>query len=377
MLVAVGIGICVLLAYSNGANDNFKGVATLYGSGTTTYRRALGWATVSTLAGSLGALILSQGLIAKFSGRGLVTDAVAAMPGFSLSVGLAAGLTVFLATRFGLPISTTHALIGALAGAGWIASGSVNLKQLGNTFFLPLLFTPILAMMAAAFLYPLLKICAKALGLTGGHEVCICVQAASASSVLLSGAYEGGGADLSLQRPSPTISAGRIESCQVHGAKSVVRMRLGQAQDALHFLSAGVVGFARGLNDTPKIAALFLTGSVVSVQFAIVATAVFMMLGGLLHAKKIAETMSHRVTKMDPDHGFVGNLVTGFIVISASKLALPVSTTHVSCGALFGIGAATGMGFWKTIGTIVLAWITTLPIAAASGAILFPLVKLL
>src|SRR5258706_7153802 len=103
----------VFLAYANGANDNFKGVATLYGSGTTTYRKALAWATVCTLAGSFSVLIVSQGLIAKFSGRGLVADQVAATPNFSMTVGLAAALTVFLATQLGLPISTTHALTGA------------------------------------------------------------------------------------------------------------------------------------------------------------------------------------------------------------------------------------------------------------------------
>lgn len=62
----------LLLAWSNGANDNFKGVATLYGSGTTTYRKALAWATLTTLAGSLLTLVLAAGLVKTFSGRGLV-----------------------------------------------------------------------------------------------------------------------------------------------------------------------------------------------------------------------------------------------------------------------------------------------------------------
>ncbi|MBI3535310.1 MAG: inorganic phosphate transporter, partial [Deltaproteobacteria bacterium] len=64
----------IFLAYANGSNDNFKGVATLLGSKTTTYKNALSWATLTTLAGSLAALVLAHGLISSFSGKGLVPD---------------------------------------------------------------------------------------------------------------------------------------------------------------------------------------------------------------------------------------------------------------------------------------------------------------
>ena len=103
-------------AYANGANDNFKGVATLFGSNTTNYKRALTWATLTTALGSLTALVLAQELLVSFSGKGLVPDAILEMSAFPLSVGLAAALTVMCATRLGFPISTTHSLIGALVG---------------------------------------------------------------------------------------------------------------------------------------------------------------------------------------------------------------------------------------------------------------------
>ena len=74
-LIALLIAV-LFLAYVNGANDNFKGVATLFGSGTANYRTALVWATVTTLAGSLCALLLAQGLIDTFKGKDLVPDAV-------------------------------------------------------------------------------------------------------------------------------------------------------------------------------------------------------------------------------------------------------------------------------------------------------------
>jgi len=69
--------------------------------------------------------------------------------------------------------------------------------------------------------------------------------------------------------------------------------------------------------------------------------------------------------------GLTANLVTSVLVIFASKLGLPVSTTHVSCSSLFGIDAVTKKGNWGTIYQILLAWIITLPVAATFGAILF------
>src|SRR3954470_21207456 len=86
------------LAYSNGANDNFKGVASLYGSRTTDYRTALTWATVSTFSGSAASIFLAQSLLKKFSGKGLVPDALVGSDYFLLAVVLGAACTVILAT---------------------------------------------------------------------------------------------------------------------------------------------------------------------------------------------------------------------------------------------------------------------------------------
>src|SRR2546429_2621236 len=85
------------LAYSNGANDNFKGVASLFGSRTCSYRTAIGWATITTGAGSIAAIFLAQSLLKKFSGKGLVPDALTTQPAFLLAVALGAGATVILA----------------------------------------------------------------------------------------------------------------------------------------------------------------------------------------------------------------------------------------------------------------------------------------
>jgi len=95
----------VFLAYSNGSNDNFKGVASIYGSGTASFKRALAWATITTLAGSVASFFFAQALFKQFSGAGLVPES-AVTPIFLMAVSLGAGVTVILATRLGFPIST-------------------------------------------------------------------------------------------------------------------------------------------------------------------------------------------------------------------------------------------------------------------------------
>jgi PiT family inorganic phosphate transporter len=138
-----------------------------------------------------------------------------------------------------------------------------------------------------------------------------------------------------------------------------------------HFLSAGAVSFARGLNDTPKIVAIGLTASALDMMWSVGLVAFVMALGGLINARKVAKTVSKRITAMEPDQGLSANLVTSFLVIFASKWGLPVSTTHVSCGALFGIGIVNGQAHWGVIRTILLAWVLTLPFAGISAGIIY------
>ena len=91
--------------------------------------------------------------------------------------------------------------------------------------------------------------------------------------------------------------------------------------DKAHFLSAGLVSFARGLNDTPKIAALLLVVSALRIQWGVAIIGIAIALGGLLNARKVAETMSKKITPMNHGQGFTANLITGFLVIVASRLA--------------------------------------------------------
>ena len=140
--------------------------------------------------------------------------------------------------------------------------------------------------------------------------------------------------------------------------------------DSAHYLSAGIVSFARGLNDTPKIAALFSLTSV-PLAYGFTGVAITMMLGGLLNARKVAATMSNSITPLTHPQGFAANVVTGALVLVASRIGIPVSTTHVSVGSLFGVGIANRSVNKRTLNQIVLAWVFTLPTAAVSAALLY------
>jgi len=85
--------------------------------------------------------------------------------------------------------------------------------------------------------------------------------------------------------------------------------------------------------------------------------------------------MSERITTLSHGQGFTANLVTAFLVIVASRWGLPVSTTHVSCGSLFGMGVVTKQARWATIRTILLAWFGTLPLAALIAAAVMVLIR--
>lgn len=158
--------------------------------------------------------------------------------------------------------------------------------------------------------------------------------------------------------------------CEGRSAWPLVNFRSAAVLDSAHYLSAGIVSFARGLNDTPKIAAL-LSWTSVPLAYGFIGVAVMMMLGGLLNARKVAATMSNGITPLTHPQGFVANVVTGALVLFASRMGIPVSTTHVSVGSLFGLGVANRCLNKRAFHQIILAWLFTLPMAAIFSASLY------
>lgn len=353
----------LFLAYSNGANDNFKGVATLFGTGASNYKRALYWATLTTFLGSLAALFFSQGLVEAFSGKGLVLNSVTQMPVFLFSVALGSALTVFIATMFGFPISTTHALVGGLIGAGLAAEQSIYFHKLWTSYFLPLLFFPLISLIFTRFLYPPLQYIRKACGING--QTCFCVDGKEEIVEVTPG-----GAAI-LKATGLTLTVDQLSVCQTRYMGTLLGFSAQTVLDRLHYFTAGAVCFARGLNDTPKIVALLVGYQILGMNNAILWVGLFIALGGLFDARKVAKTMSRKITPMNHGQGFTANLVSAILVILASLFNLPVSTTHVTCGAIFGIGLVSKKADWRVIRNILMSWLITLPAAGIlSGTIL-------
>jgi PiT family inorganic phosphate transporter len=363
-LVLLFLATC-FLAYSNGANDNFKGVASLFGSRTCNYRTAISWATITTFAGSIMSIFLAQTLLKKFSGKGIVPDQFVGSEYFLLAVAIGAGLTVIIATLTGFPISTTHALTGAIIGCGFVAVGAhLNFSALGKGFVLPLLLSPVLAMAIAGLLYVIFHGARIAFGLK--KEWCVCIG--EDERVIVMPQPNSLLALRAVSLPSH-LTVDEVENCRERYGGNFLGFTSQQVVDAAHFLSAGTVSFARGLNDTPKIVALLLLWKALDIRWGFAAVAITMAIGGLLDARKVAETMSKKITTMNHGQGFTANLTTAILVVLASLFGLPVSTTHVSVGSLFGIGLTTGKANYPMVSAIVLSWLVTLPCATiAAGA---------
>jgi len=361
LLIAVAF-----LAYSNGANDNFKGVASLFGSRTATYRTAITWATLTTFAGSVCSIFLTQSLLKKFSGKGLVPDALVGSEHFLLAVALGAGITVILATRLGFPISTTHGLTGAIVGSGLAAvGGQVAFGVLGKQFFMPLMLSPVAAVLLGALLYLTFRFVRLRLGIT--KESCFCV-----GSEQRVGPRPQPASVLAAQRADVlSVAVDSETQCSERYAGAYLGVNCQQTMDTAHFVSSGIVSFARGLNDTPKMAALLLVVQAFDIRWSLVLVAVAIALGGVLNARRVAETMSHKITAMNHGQGLSANLATGILVILASTLGLPVSTTHVSVGALFGIGVTTRQADFRVVSGILLSWLLTLPCAAILSGVAY------
>jgi phosphate/sulfate permease len=321
-IVFLGLGGAALLAFANGANDISKSIATLVGSGESGYRKAVALTSLAVAAGAVMASAWAVKMTLLFT-KGLLAPQVQINQLFALSVLAGAVGWVLLATRFKLPVSTTHAIVGSVVTAGLYAFGfdGVLWGKVTRKVALPLLLSPVAAYALSVAAYRFL------------HWLC------------------------------------RRKYClNCHWA---------------HWASCLASGFARGLNDTPKMAALGLVfyaaldpGVLVAPRWFFLVLAAANAAGGLAAGLRVTDTLAHRVTKMDHLDGFAANLATSLLVVLTAIKGFPVSTTHVSGSAIMGMGLHKGRSGvnWDVAGRILGAWVVTLPgaglIAAGSYAFL-------
>jgi PiT family inorganic phosphate transporter len=362
MLIFASIALVALLAFANGANDNCKGVATLVGYGAATPRRAMAWAALATAVGAGVSFWFAGGLIKAFS-TGLFGAGVAPDATFFAAVLVGAIAWVLLATFTGLPVSTTHAIIGGPVGAGLVAfsSGHVRWGELATKFATPLALSPLLSVTLVYIAsWPVAQLARRY------AERCVCV----AETASVAPDSPAGGALVAV--PTLAVVNDTTAACAATAAAGVSGAGVATA---VHWASSGMVGFARGWNDAPKIAALAvstLAAAKVSggtaVAFAVVTVA--MAAGGLVAGRRVLETLARKITPLPLAESLTASVATAALVCAASWLALPVSTTHVSTGAIIGAGLRNNpRGVrWGKVGEIALSWLVTLPVASLLAA---------
>lgn len=361
--------LVLALSYANGTNDVSKAVATLVGSGVTNYRAAILWGTIWTIVGAGASAFVASAMVKTFS-HGLVQTGTVIQPAVTLAVLIGAMAWVFLASHTGLPVSTTHALTGAIVGTGLIAFSGDGLiwSAIGKKIALPLLLSPFLALTVSLLIHPAVRALARK-----WEGSCLCVMPASRALVTIDAC---GGTRTLFQTTSFGSPVMAVPSqCDRAGLQGLV-----VGLDTIHWISSGLASFARGTNDAPKIVAMLLLGSATaawpsasSQLAAFGGVALAMGLGSYFGGLRVTEVLAEKVTKMNHAEGLSANLTTSSLVLVSGSLGLPVSTTHVSSSAIIGIGLLKGWNSvrWTTVRDMVLAWVVTLPASALLACIAY------
>jgi len=353
------LAFAALLAFANGANDNSKGVATLVGYGAASPRPALAWAAVTTAMGAAIGAVIGGRLVQVFR-AGFIGGGKDLSPEFFAAVLIGAFSWVLFATRTGLPVSTTHSILGGLLGAGLVEVGitQIGWATLAQKSVLPLLTSPLVAM-------ALVLIAGRPLATLVARLEPRCICAVQTTEISTSG-------EAAVTSPRIALVTGKTETCAVHSPSASVSGR-GLA-NAAHWGTSGLVGLARGWNDTPKIAALAMIAMPASASTfgAFVLIAVAMALGGLLAGRRVLATLAEKITPLPLGESLASSGVSAVLVALASWQGLPVSTTHVTTGGIVGAGVARSARevHWPVVRHVALSWVVTLPAAAlvAAGA---------
>ena len=315
MLIAVVV-LAVIFDYINGFHDTANAIATSVATRALDPRAAIAMATAFNFIGAFAGTA-----VAKTVGAGLV-DENTSTSGVIAAALVGAIVWNLITWYFGLPSSSSHALIGGLFGSTLVAAGTGAFKVQGiiDKVLFPMISSPLIGFVAAFFLVVLLfRVFRRA-----------------------------------PRRPMTTVFR------------------------RLQILSAGFMAFSHGSNDAQKTMgiitlALFSAGALPSVDvpaWVIIIAASAISLGTAIGGWRIMHTMGHRVARLEPVHGFAAETTAATVLFTTAHFGMPVSTTHVISAAIMGVGSAQGLRGvrWGVARSILVAWVITIPAAGAVAA---------
>jgi PiT family inorganic phosphate transporter len=318
-LLVITVVVALGFDFTNGFHDTANAVATSVSTRALTPRMAVLIASIANLA---GAFVTTA--VATTVGKGVIDSSLATEKTVLAAV-LGAIAWNLLTWWFGLPSSSSHALIGGLIGAALVQSGSAGVEwhDIAHKIVIPAIFAPIIAFVAAF-----------------------------AVLLLIYWVF---------QRMTPGF-ANRT-------------FRLGQ-------LGSGTwVAFTHGANDAQKTMgvialALYTHGTIDHFyipDWVKVSAGVAIAAGTYVGGWRIMRTLGQRVFSMQPESGFSSQVTAGTVIYAATQLGYPLSTTHVISGAVMGSGATRRLSAvrWGVAGSIVVAWVLTIPAAALVAALCY------
>jgi len=402
--IAVWIGgvLALYMAWAIGANDVANAMGTSVGSRALTIGRAIIVAGVLEFAGAF----LAGGHVTDTVRKGMLDmDLVALRPEFlvygMLAALASAGTLLLVATRYGLPVSTTHSIVGAIVGFGAVALGleAVAWWKVGQ-IALSWLTSPLIGGLLAYLIFSLIRRLildrerpmetARRYGPVFYFYVFFIIGMLTLFKGLK---------NLNLDRELPEalmISFGLGLIGAGLGWLFIRRVRAGPADEdhpfrrvervfvLLQILTACAVAFAHGSNDVANaigpLAAvvhvaqdLDVTGKSPVEPWMLAIGGVGIVIGLATWGYRVMETVGKKITELTPSRGFAAELGAATTIVLASRLGIPVSTTHVLVGSVLGVGLARGIDVLdlRVVGRILVSWAVTLPVAAILSVFFF------
>jgi len=374
-LIIVGIGLALLFNFVNGLNDAANSIATVIATKVLTPLQAVGLAAFFNLVGPF----LFSTAIAKTIGKGIVDPSI--LTPFVLVTGLVGSVFwVFFCSHFGIPVSSSHSLVGGIMGAGIGAAGFFAVIWPDMNTIILMLEVALFGAAAGALIFGAIAYYAGdrnpiyfALGSIIGIAIIIPLS-------MFLGIVEIKGilAIVLFIVVSPTlgfIAAYAFTALIMRYLSNVsTPQRMNYIFRKLQIVSASLHAIGHGSNDAQNamgiITAILLAGGFIAVFevpfWVILASCAAISLGTLLGGWRVIDKLANRITRITPYQGFSASTSGGLVLSAMTMLGIPVSTTHAMSGAIMGVGTTQGSAAvrWGVVREIIIAWIITIPAAA-------------